>query len=121
MLLLAERGQSDRSIAEELGCSDRCVADLRARFASGGVRRALYDAPRSGAPRKFSEEQLSRIVKMTADPPPEGHKRWTIRLICATAVERGIVDTISAGYVAKLLEESNHPPKSKRSRDPRIG
>lgn len=119
MLLHAERGETDRAIAEQLGCSDRCVADLRRRFAAGGIHRALYDAPRSGAPRRFTAAQLQRIVEMTAGPPPEGSERWTIQLICDTAVARGIVDRISVGRVCKLLEESDQPPR--RSNDSRSG
>ena len=106
IVLLASQGQTDTQIAEEVDCSVNCVANLRKRFAIQGIERALFDAPRPGAPNKFTEKQLQKISDLAEGEPPQGHQRWTIELICEEAKRRGIVESISVGRVYQLLRNS---------------
>ena len=103
-MLLAEQGKTDKEIAKTIGCSINCVANLRKRFATNGFERALYDAPRSGAPTKFSEKQLAAVVALANEPPPNGVKNWTLDKLCKAAVSRGIVSSISIGKMHQLLK-----------------
>ena len=113
MLLLADQDVTDADIAEEIGCSLNCVSGCRKRYVQYGLSRALYDAPRSGARPKFTDEQLQAITEMAASNPPEGKKRWTIELICKEAVRREIVESISSGTVYALLKSHDNPPRQK--------
>ena len=117
MLLESDQGKTDREVALLAGCSTGCVADMRRRFADGGMHRALYDAARSGAPRKFSDDQLRRIVNMRKGPPPEGKDRWTLEEVCRQAVARGIVTKISIGRVHQLMNEHGLMPPRTKARD----
>ncbi len=53
ILLAAHRHPewSNQQIAQDVGCTDRCVRKWRARWTE---RQSLADLPRSGAPRRFS-------------------------------------------------------------------
>ena len=48
ILLKTQEGLIDEEIAEHVGCTARCVAEIRKRFCQGGLERALWDAPRRG-------------------------------------------------------------------------
>lgn len=111
MLLEAEKGKTDREISEVVGCSTQCVANLRKRYNDGGFDATLYDAPRSGKPRTFSEEQMMAMVHMSAETPPAGHQRWTLNLLCEEASRRKIVEKISISSMYNFLKEYDQPPK----------
>ena len=74
-------GQSAYRIAMDTRIRFNTVYKWRARFLSGGVP-ALKDAPRSGQPRRITEDETSRVLEMTLHTtPPAGHKRWSLRLM----------------------------------------
>ena len=112
ILLMAESGYTDKEISSAVKCSIVCVANLRKRFAESGFERALYDAPRSGAPQRFTQQQLDSIVDMANGDPPIGFDRWTLELICVESAKRGIVDSISIGRVYKLMKGARNNPNS---------
>src|SRR4028118_639452 len=49
ILLRADAGETDEEIADEAGVSLGTVANVRRRFAAGGLDAALNDRPRPGA------------------------------------------------------------------------
>jgi len=95
ILLKSAEGFTDEEIAEHVGCSDRTVRSVRKRFCTEGVDRALYDAPRSGAPATFTPRQQQQVVALACTDPPEGRARWTLQLLCEHAVQRGFVTSLS--------------------------
>ena len=114
MLLKSDEGLTDEEIVEHLGCSERMVRRVRKRFCSGGIERALYDAPRSGAPATFTARQQQQVVALACSEPPEGRVRWTLELLCRHAVERGIVTSIGKSEVALWLREHDLKPWRKK-------
>ena len=50
IMLEAEKGQTDRTIAEVGGYSTQCFAKLRKRYKGISFDATLYDAPRSEKP-----------------------------------------------------------------------
>ena len=48
-----------------------------ANYMKNGLKYALYDRPRSGAPEKFTAKQKQRAVAMICSPAPKGLSRWT--------------------------------------------
>ena len=112
MLLMADEGRTDAEIAVSLECSISGVATVRRRFATAGLQRAIYDAPRNGAPAKFTDEQLMQIVKLAATEPPDGQDRWTLESLVDESVRRGIVKTISIGRIYELLKEHDRLPRT---------
>src|SRR5574341_2256783 len=57
---LKEKGWSQKAIAEALGVSKAAVSDWMRRGREGGPE-ALRTQPKSGAPRRLSEEQLAQL------------------------------------------------------------
>src|SRR4051812_35778654 len=53
VLLRAAAGDTDAEIAADLGITTNTVANVRRRFATGGLGPALNDRPRSGGPAKL--------------------------------------------------------------------
>jgi len=77
----------------------------------------LDDAPRVGAPCKFTPEQDAFILALSCEPPADSGREithWTSRELADEAVSRAIVTSISPATVRRLLEgNSVKPHKSK--------
>ena len=119
ILLKAGQGLSNKAIAEHVSCSVASVNNVRKRFLEGGLDRALYDAPRPGAPAKFSEEQIAQILALANEQPPRGSDRWTVELLCQEAASRGIVASISIGRMHSLLKEYDQAGQTQQQDPPR--
>lgn len=114
VLLKSDAGHTDEEIVEHVGCSERMVRRVRQRFCSAGIERALYDAPRSGAPATFTARQQQQVVALACSAPPEGRVRWTLELLCRQAIEQGIVTSIGKSEVALWLRAHGLKPWRKK-------
>lgn len=114
MLLKSDAGLTDREIAAHVGCSERTVAEVRKRFCQGGWERAVFEAPRSGAPPKFTVTQRQQLIALACSNPPEGRVRWTLELLSQKAVEQGLVDSVSKSEVSLWLHEHELKPWRKK-------
>lgn len=115
VLLKSDLGFTDEEIVEHVGCSERTIRRIRQRFATEGLERALFDAPRSGAPATFTARQRQQVVALACSEPPEGRVRWTLHLLCRHAVKRGIVKSVGKSEVALWLKEHDLKPGRKKS------
>ncbi|WP_425507102.1 helix-turn-helix domain-containing protein [Streptomyces rapamycinicus] len=78
MLACAE-GRANAQVALDLGVSRETVRKWRARFLADRLE-GLVDRPRSGAPRKITDEQVEALVARTLDQaPPTGDSHWSTR------------------------------------------
>jgi transposase len=82
ILACAEPGRSNLSIAKQLRVSNLTVGKWRRRFAERGIR-GLMDAPRSGAPRSISDEQVERVIVATLQTTPKNATHWSTRQMAA--------------------------------------
>ncbi len=105
VLLLADLGQTDEQIVQATGASASTVERVRKRFAREGLEAASAEKCRSGAPPKLDGKQEALIVALACSDAPEGHARWSARLLANRAVEMEIVETISASSVRRLLKK----------------
>jgi transposase len=80
IILLAADGVGTNAIAAQLQSSPATVSKWRVRFAKNGLE-GLLDAPRSGAPGKYTKETELRILARLDDPVPRGETVWTARLL----------------------------------------
>ena len=71
IILLAAEGIGTGAIAAQLQTSPATVSKWRLRFARVGLE-GLADAPRSGAPGRYSEETERRILAQLDEPVPGG-------------------------------------------------
>ena len=111
IILLASTGLGLDETARQLGIWRKTAARWRRRWqdaeASAGVAARLSDAPRCGAPARFTPEVICQIMAMACENPetlevPISH--WSQSELARQAVARGMVDSISHGSVGRFLK-----------------
>lgn len=100
------RVRSDRQVAALCGVSARTVARVRETFASDGFAVALHGRPHSGAPPKLTPDQEVRLVALACSAPPEGHARWSVRLLAGRVVELEVLPSMSRELVRTTLKKT---------------
>jgi transposase len=107
ILLRAAEGLTDAAIVAALQVSRPCVERVRQRFVEGGLTRALIDGPRPGKRRKLTGKHEARLIAEACSMPPEGHARWTLRLLAGRIVELKLVERLSHETVRQVLKKTN--------------
>jgi len=106
ILLLADEGKSDPVIAAQLGVCKTTVFHVRRRYCTEGFQAALSEKPRPGAPKTFTGRDEAKLTTLACTDPPEGHQRWTMRLLADRLVRLEAVETISPSTVCRLLKKT---------------
>jgi len=112
ILLKASQGEagpgwSDAAIAAALEVSPATVARVRMRYAAAGLDAAVYrKAPAREYPRRLDGEQEARLVTLACSAPPEGRKRWTLRLLADRLVALEVVESVSYETVRQALKQT---------------
>lgn len=106
VLDLLHRGQHPHSIAETLKLSTVTVFNIKRRYFERGLEAALFDKPRSGKPPTIDGSQRAKITALACSPAPDGHARWTLRLLADKAIQLGFVETISHNAVKEILKKT---------------
>ncbi len=126
VIFKAVEGCTNTAIAEKLELDRGAVRLWRERWSAATERRqvleaeqvseqeletfiidSLRDAYRSGAPPKFSAEQVVQVIAVACeDPQTSGYpvSHWTPHEVAAEAVKRGIVASISVRQVGRFLK-----------------
>jgi transposase len=128
-LLLCDAGNNGPAwkvadVAEALGITSRTIEHLKQRFVEEGLEAALERKPRDKPPRdvKFDGAFEARLIALACTDAPEGHTRWTVRLLADKAVELNFAEAVSPMTVQRTLKKTNlslisastgkSPPKS---------
>lgn len=90
ILLKADRPLKDKVIAEHLDCTPEHVARIRQRYCKYGLKRALFDAQRSGRPIIFREKEKAGVVALACTKAPKGYSHWTLDLLVEEAKKEKI-------------------------------
>jgi transposase len=106
VLDLLHRGQPPAAIATTLGLSVQTVFNIKRRYLTEGFEAALQDKPRSGKPPRIGGEARARLTALACSQAPDGHARWTLRLLADRAVKLGFVDSISHTAVKQILKKT---------------
>ena len=106
ILDLLHRGQHPEEIAATLQVSAQTVFNLKRRYLSGGLDAALFDQPRSGRPVEIDGTQRAKITALACSTPPEGHARWSLRLLADKAVELECCEHVSHNAVKEILKKT---------------
>jgi transposase len=104
ILLRADQGDTDEEIAEEAGVSLGTVADVRRRFAEGGLDAALHERPRPGAVPVLDGKAEAIAIATACSPVPEGRATWTARMLANRLVELQVVESASEDTILRVLK-----------------
>lgn len=112
ILLLAHGypDQSNQRIADKVGCRPDMVKKCRRRWQQ---QPSVKSSSRPGSPRKFTALQRSQIVALACSQPGEHGKtwkRWSNSKLAETAVEKEIVNSISASTIGRWLRQDRIKP-----------
>ena len=103
----AEEGYTDAAIAAVLDVGTATVGRIRKRFVERGLEQALREQPRPGQRRKLSGKQEAHVIAVACTTPPEGHGRWTRRLLAGKVVELGFAPSISPETARQVLKKTS--------------
>jgi putative transposase len=109
-LLRLGRGHSAPRVAEEVRLTPHAVRKIAQRYRTGGVARAVYEAPRPGAAEVLAASEKQRIIAMVCSDPPPGAARWTVRLVAEEAVKRKLVPQVGRETIRVLLQRHDLKP-----------
>lgn len=131
IILMAFQKEDNQTIGSRLGCSgdmvgiwrrrwrDSFAALLRMQFTENGaafqraIIECLSDAPRSGSPGKLTPEQVVGLIAIACEPPENSGRpvtSWTGTELTDESQKRGLVDSISASHVNRILREVDLQP-----------
>ena len=115
IILAAGDGQNNAQIARWLGLDDETPGFWRQRWLQFravpleevSVAERLADAPRAGAPPKFTPEQVCQIIALACERPADSDRpisQWSHRELADEIMRRGIVASISPRHAGRLLK-----------------
>jgi len=113
-LLLCDCGEKGPSwptarIAEALGITARTIENTKRRMVEGGLNVALERKKRETPPIKsiFDGVKEAKLIALACSSPPEGRKRWTVRLLAEHLVIQEIFENVSKSSVQNALKKTN--------------
>ena len=111
ILLKADDGWQDQAISKALDVGIATVERTRRRFVLEGLEAALKARrPKRQYSRKLDGEQEARLIALTCSSPPEGHGRWSLRLLADRVIELKIVDSVSHETIRRVLQANELKP-----------
>jgi transposase len=99
---------TDSQMSKEVKVSAATVNRLRKKFYEGGLEEVFRKKfiPRISR-RKFDGEGEARLIALCCSQAPEGHSRWTLRLLANKIVECQIIETVSHETIRHTLKKMN--------------
>jgi len=90
VILACAEGLNNGQVCQKIGLCPHTVGRLRQRFYQARVE-GIFDLPRSGAPRKISDEKVAEVVRLTLETKPRQATHWSTRSMakrCGLSNER---------------------------------
>jgi putative transposase len=103
-LLELSRGKNFVAVAETLGVCYQSVSNWCAAYQKEGLH-MLQDKLRSGRPIEIDGKQRAKITALACSQAPEGHSRWSLRLLASKVVELGYCEHLSRDYARVILKK----------------
>ena len=105
-IMLFMKVKTEMEIKETLHISRATVSNIKKRYRDEGIQSALSEKPRSGQPRKYTDEQEAEVIALACTDPPKGRTRWTIRLLAEHVKRRRGLETINRETVRLILKKA---------------
>ena len=101
-------GWLDAQIVEALDTNLTMVSRVREQLVTEGLDAVLTRKKRETppVPAIFDGEAQAKLTALACSAPPEGHARWTLRLLAEHVVERRIVETAHFNTVGRALKKT---------------
>ncbi len=112
IVLLREEGSSLADIGRTVGVQRRIVRKWIVRYLEHGLS-GLADLPRPGRPPVFPPQVAVHLVKMACERPEQFKRslsRWDCTELARELVRAGVVDSISASTVRRILKHHKLKP-----------
>lgn len=110
ILLAADAGHSDETIAGTVMAGGSTVYRTKRRFVERGLEAALGEEPRPGAERKLSGKEEALLIATACSSPPPGRARWTLELLAEAFVKLTEHAQLSRETVRRRLAENDLKP-----------
>ena len=96
-------------VADALGVTSRSIEHLKKRFVEEGLAVSLERKPSEKPSREviFDGAFEARLIALACSETPEGHNRWTVRLLAEKAVELHFAEKVSHMTVQRALKKMN--------------
>ena len=107
ILLALDRNIPEATIQTMLGVGRTAVWRTRSAYCERGLDYALQDVARPGAPRDYQTDQEAKVVALACSQPPEGARRWTIRLLTDAARKESGMKHISRESIRRFLKKTS--------------
>src|SRR5512144_314313 len=97
----------DTRIADAVECGTSTVYRVRQAFVTEGLTAALIrKKPTARQYRKLDGAQEAHLIALACSTPPDGRRRWTLRLLADRLVELAVVDASSPECVRTTLTKT---------------
>lgn len=114
ILLKADQGEhggrwKDEEICEALDTNISMVTRVRERLVTQGLDAVLSRKKRETPPIKpiFDGKAQAKLTALACSEPPEGHARWSLRLLADKVVELEIVPAAHFNTVGRALKKTS--------------
>src|SRR5215469_279972 len=114
IVLACATGRSNLVVAGTLGITHQTVGKWRQRFLERRLN-GLLDEPRPGAPRKVTDAQVERVVRVTLESTPADATHWSTR---AMAKRCGLSQTMVSRIWRAFALQPHRVEGFKLSKDP---
>jgi transposase len=99
---------NDVEIAVSLEIGRATVERVRKQFVEEGLEAALERRkPRRQYQRKLDGDGEAHLIALACSQAPEGHSRWTLRLLAQRMVQLEQVESVSHETVREVLKKTN--------------
>jgi len=97
---------SYKKIVEAYDVSEMLIRDVRKRFAEQSFEAALQrKKPDREYEHSLDGEAEAHLIAIACSQPPQGQKRWTLRLLKKAMMERMYVETVSHETIRTTLKK----------------
>jgi hypothetical protein len=97
---------TDPMISAALDVSIPTIERVRRTLVLDGFDAALQRKPPPPRQRKLDGRQEAHLIALACSPAPEGHKRWTLRLLADKLVELEELDGLAPETVRQMLKKT---------------
>jgi hypothetical protein len=103
-----EKKMTGQQLVDVLPVSLKKIDRVKRRFVEEGLEVALEKRkPKREYVKKADGDFEAHVVALSCSKPPEGHARWSLRLLADRMVELGYVDSVSHETVRRVLKKTS--------------